>query len=88
MAARTTSSVDQESLRLLIRRKLHDGRLPHDGLKKVWSSPSEGETCNACDTILSKDQLVMEGITLDLGRRPLQLHVQCFQIWDHERRVT
>jgi hypothetical protein len=72
MAARTASSVDQESLRLIIRRKLQNGRLPNDGIKKVWSSPSDGETCNACDTILSKDQLVMEGITLDLGRRPLQ----------------
>jgi hypothetical protein len=88
MAARTASSMDQESLRLLIRRKLRDGRLPHDGLKKVWSSPSDGETCNACDTILSKDQLVMEGVTVDLGRRPLQLHVRCFQIWDHERRAA
>jgi hypothetical protein len=34
------------------------------------------------------DQLLMEGITLDLGRRPLQLHVRCFEIWDPERRAT
>ena len=80
--------MDQESLRLLIQRKIRDGRLPHDGMKKVWSSPSAGETCNACDTIVAMDQLVMEGVTLDLGRRPIQLHVRCFQIWDHERRVT
>ncbi len=65
------ATMDQESLRLFIRRKLGDGRLPHDGIKRVWSSPSDGETCDACDTVLSKDQLVMEGVTLDLGRRPL-----------------
>jgi hypothetical protein len=91
MAARTASSIssmDQESLRLLIQRKIRDGRLPHDGIKKVWSSPSAGETCDACDAIVAMDQLLMEGITLDLGRKPLQLHVRCFQMWDHERRVT
>jgi hypothetical protein len=80
--------MDQESLRLLILRKLRDGRLPDDGIKKVWSSPSDGETCNACDKVLAKTQLLMEGVTLDLSRRPLQMHVQCFQIWDQERRAT
>src|SRR5438309_11035158 len=55
--------MDQESLRLLIQGKIRDGRLPHDGITKVWSSPSAGETCDACDTILAKDQLVMEGET-------------------------
>ena len=66
--------MDQESLRLLIRRKLQNGRLPHDG-----------ETCEGCDAILSMDQMLMEGVSMDLGRKPLQLHVRCFQIWDHER---
>jgi hypothetical protein len=80
--------MDQEALRRLIRRKLEDGRLPHDGLKRFWSSPSDGETCDACDTVLAKDQMLMEGMGLDLGRRPLQLHVRCFQMWDHERRTV
>ena len=80
--------MDQESLRVLIRRKLQDGRLPHDGIRKVWSSPGAGETCGACDAILAMEQLLMEGVTLDLARRPLQLHVRCFQMWDHERRAT
>jgi hypothetical protein len=83
MAARTASSMDQESLRLIIRR-----RLPHDGIRRVASSPTAGETCDACDAIVAMDQLLMEGITLDLGRKPLQLHVRCFQMWDHERRLT
>jgi hypothetical protein len=88
MAARTASSIspmDQESLRLLIRRKLQNGRLPHDGIRRVASA---GDTCDACDAIVATDQLLMEGITLDLGRKPLQLHVRCFQMWDHESRAT
>ena len=85
MAAHTASSMDQESLRLLIRRKLLNGRLPNDGIKKVWSSRSNGETCDGCDAILSKDQMLMEGVTMDLDRKPLQFHVRCSQVWDHER---
>ncbi len=54
--------MDQESLRLLVRRKLQDGRLPHDGIRRVAGSPSAGETCDACDAILAMDQLLMEGI--------------------------
>ena len=76
-----------EALRSLIRRKLENGRLPHDRITRVWSSPSAGETCRACDTILSTDQLVMEGTTLAAGKRAWQFHVRCFQIWDVERRA-
>ena len=32
--------------------------------------------------------LVMEGATLDVGRKPLQLHVRCFRMSDHERRAA
>jgi hypothetical protein len=80
--------MDQESLRLPIQRKLRAGRLPHDGVRTVWSSPSDGETCDACGTVLAHDQLLMEAATLGLGRSALQLHVRCFQIWDHERLAT
>jgi hypothetical protein len=80
--------MDQEALRLLIRRKLRDGCLPNDGIKRVWTSRSNGETCDGCDAILSKDQMLMEAATMDLGRKPVQFHVRCFQVWDHERRVA
>jgi hypothetical protein len=80
--------MDQESLRLLIQHKIRDRRLPHDGITKVWSSPSDGEMCDACDTVITKDQSLMEGFPLDLGRRPFQMHVRCFHIWDHERRAA
>jgi hypothetical protein len=88
MAARTASSMEQESLRLLIRRKIQNGRLSHAGIRRIWSSPSNGQTCDACDATLAKKQLLMEGITLGLSRRRFQLHARCFQIWDHERRAA
>ena len=80
------AKMDHEVLRLLIQRKVRDGRLPHDSISRVWSSASDKETCVACDTILAIEQLVMEGTTVRSGRRALQFHVRCFQVWDSERR--
>ena len=78
--------MEQESLRRYIQRKIRDGRLPHDSITKVWSSPSAGETCDAGEAIVSWEQLVMEGNTRAPGRRPFTFHVRCFQIWDSETR--
>jgi hypothetical protein len=80
--------LNAEALRLHIRRKLQNDQLSHDGVRTVWSSPSDGEKCDACDTVLAKDQLLLEGATLGLARRRLQMHVRCFQIWDQERRAA
>ena len=80
--------MDQESLRLLIQGKIRDGRLPHESITKMWSSPSAGETCDACETIVLLRQLVMEGNTRAPGRKVFTFHVRCFQIWDSERRAA
>ena len=79
--------MDLQALRALIRQKLQDGRLPHYTITRVWSSLNHEETCTACDTILTKDRLLMEGFSLPPDREPIQLHVQCFEIWDEERRT-
>jgi hypothetical protein len=80
--------MEQESLRLFIRRKIQNGHLPHTGIRRIWRSPSNGQTCDACDATLAKEQLLMEGITLGRGRSRFQFHVRCFEFWDHERRAT
>ena len=72
--------MDHESLRLLIRHMIQDRRLLHDGIKRVWSRPSDGETCDACGVVLASHELLMEGFTLDLGRKPFKLHVRCFRL--------
>jgi hypothetical protein len=76
--------LNDETLRLRIRSKLQNRLLPHDGIRAAWSSPSAGETFDACGTVLNKDQLLMEGTMLDRGRTHLQMHVRCFQIWDQQ----
>ena len=73
-----------EALRLLIREKLEDGRLPHEGISRVQSGPADGQKCDVCEGRITMAQFVVTG-TILAGRGSIQLHVQCFQIWDDER---
>jgi hypothetical protein len=80
--------MEAPAIRLLIRDKLKDGRLPYDSMPRFWGGPSNGERCDACDALISKSQLVMEGITsTPSDKKPIQFHVVCFQLWDAERRA-
>jgi hypothetical protein len=79
--------MDQQALRLLIRSKLQNGRLPLNSVPRVWGGRGNGEKCVACEATIAKEQLAMEGISLAAGGGiPIILHVECFQLWDHERR--
>ena len=70
-----------EALRLLIREKLQDGRLPHERISRVQSFPADGEKCDACEKLVTMAEFVVTGITL-AGQGSIQLHVQCFQLSD------
>jgi hypothetical protein len=61
------TTMEQQALRFLIQRKLADGRLPHDSIPRVWGGPGNGETCDACEDIILKEQFGME---LPRVRRP------------------
>jgi hypothetical protein len=80
--------MDTDALRLFVRQKLQDGRLPYNHIPRVWGGPGAFETCDACESPVTEHQMVMEGIALGGGRKPLQMHVRCFAIWDEERRDT
>jgi hypothetical protein len=73
-------------VRLLIRSKLADGRLPKLTLKKVIGWPGKDEICTACETTITKNDFVIEGICLPDAGLVLTLHVQCFWLWESERR--
>ena len=77
--------MESKALRLLIRAKLADGRLPHDSIPRVWGGPGAGEACDACEEIIRKPQMEMEGI--GTGGCGIQMHVECFYMWDQERRA-
>ena len=77
---------EPEQLRHLIRGKLASGALPHDHIPRFWGGPSDGEQCDACETAIRADQLLMECISTQTNQG-LQFHVECFYIWDSERDV-
>ena len=66
----------QQGLQLIIRQKLQNGTLPYNSIPRVWGGPGNGEACDACEAVITKDELVIEGISLAEGRKPLQLHVE------------
>jgi hypothetical protein len=78
----------QQGLHVIIRQKLRDGTLPYNSIPRVWGGPGNGETCDACDGIVTKDEWVIEGISLAEGRKPLQLHAECFHLWETERHAV
>ena len=71
-----------ESIRHLIREKLSDGRLPQEGLAKVWGGEGGGEMCLACDTPVESSEFVVKGIGAD--EKVVQFHVRCLYYWHSE----
>jgi hypothetical protein len=54
--------MDAQEIRLIVRRKLQDGRLPYDSIPRFWGGLGDGEQWDVCETLITKEQLVMEGI--------------------------
>jgi hypothetical protein len=52
--------MDPHAIRLLIRAKLGDGRLPPDSAPKALGRPGSGEKCDACEEILRTAALMIE----------------------------
>ena len=78
--------MEPEALRLLILSKLADGKLPLESFTNVWGGPGNGETCDACGTIVTNHEFVIEGVSLAGGGKALYLHAGCFWAWEAERR--
>jgi hypothetical protein len=74
--------VDQHAIRLLIRRKLSDARLPQD-LPRVVGDPGSGQACVGCDLPIQADHYAIQGIG---DAKAVQLHAGCFYYWDVERK--
>ena len=78
--------MDTERPRTILRDTLANGSLPHDSIARIWGGPGNGESCDACEEVVTKPQMLIEGISEN--GRGIQTHVQCFYPWDNERRVA
>jgi hypothetical protein len=71
-------------MRRLIKLRLEDGRLPRGPVTEILDGPGNGRPCDACGGPLARHQKAVSGIVLE-DWRSIQLHVDCFQVWDIER---
>ena len=76
-----------EALRLLIREKLQDGRLPYDSVPRVRGSPGDGATCDACGRSSQANQVMMEVGPYTGEKKSLCFYADCFQLWNAERHT-
>ena len=88
VASHPWTDVEPLILRVLIRQKLADGRLPHESTSRVTGRPSNGEICDACDEKIEPGQFVMQDGSTGANERALQFHVGCLYAWDTERHRT
>jgi hypothetical protein len=77
--------MDFETIRLIIRRKLENGRLPLEKAARVLGRSATGEACDGCEMIIGTGQLAMDGFVRRPGRKAMQLHLPCFEVWTQER---
>jgi hypothetical protein len=81
---RVGRGMNDDVTRLLIRQRLHDGRLPRARVIELGYGSGIGQECDGCGAPIEPDQRMTVRMSAD-DWRTLRLHGQCFQIWDAER---
>ena len=80
--------MDPHAIRLLIRAKLGDGRLPRDSAPKALGRPGNGEKCDACEEILRTAALMIEAYPLPSDTKTVRFHGDCYALWNDERHAA
>src|SRR4030095_11130563 len=74
-----------EALRLLIREKLQDGRLPRESAPRVRGSTGDGATSDACGEVITANQVMMKVGLYTGAKKSWCFHADCFMLWNTER---
>jgi hypothetical protein len=87
-AASGEAAIDPDCIRLLIRQKLQDGRLPRSIAPRAFGRPGNWQKCDACEEFIVKAQLMMEVYpqTKDTTAA-VRFHGDCYILWNEERRA-
>jgi hypothetical protein len=78
----------QEALRLLIRRKLEDGRLPRGSAPRAFGRPGNWQKCDACEEIITTHSLMMEVYAQTDDTSSVRFHGDCYILWNEEPRAA
>jgi len=76
----------EQGLQLINRQKLHNGRCRTTAFRECGVDPATGKV-RRLRRDRTKHEWVIEGISLAGGRKPLQLHTECFHLWERERHT-
>ncbi len=79
-AAPIREATRDQDPRLLIQRKIRDGRLPRDRAATIFGAPGVGGCCDGCDTPLETTQLVMS-VPWPSKKTFAHLRADCCQLW-------
>jgi len=74
--------VDLDVIRVLIRAKLQNGRLPRNSEPRPVGYPGNGERCSACEEILTAARLMM---AVTNNAMTFLFHGDCYLLWMDER---
>jgi hypothetical protein len=75
---------DEKELRLEVRRRVADGRLPCETQRYLWAGTGDGQLCSLCDRPVHPDQIEYE---LQFNTNPAtvyRFHLICHQAWELE----
>jgi len=79
----TEAQLYDAALRVLVRRKLDDGRLPLDLTRTISVGNGSGNTCLACDQTITVEQVEYQAFGPRYGPA-LRLHWGCHVVWQLE----
>ena len=74
--------MELEAIRVLIREKMQDGRLPRDDGPQAFGHPGNLENCGACGRVLRTSRPMME---VTKGTTVFLFHGDCYLLWRDER---
>jgi len=78
-----TFTMEEESRRQLIRRRLVERLLPRVHAVDVWDGVGDGRLCDACEAPITANQHAIQAIASLWSS--LYLHAECFDLWRAER---
>jgi hypothetical protein len=78
--------MELEAIRVLIRAKMQDGRLPRDSTPRAFRRPGNWQKCAACEETLAKPLLMVE-VYPPMNGKVVRFHHDCYTLWKEERRA-
>jgi hypothetical protein len=78
--------MELEAIRVLIRAKMQDGRLPRESTPRAFRRPGNWQKCAACEETMAKALLMTEVYPLT-NAKVVRFHGDCYTLWNEERRA-